>query len=166
MQLMSVLAIVSEILCYCKVKSFNLNFQQALCHLRLLITTACDLYLVSGHRVQGKAWRTFTLINASLYQIAEGLFCFHFLYNVRNCQISAGCLYYLWGIFLGYCLSSFALINSKWESDELVIATLISLGSVFICFCFAGIHFKWKPFPHSSHCIVFISTWALMLDTS
>lgn len=66
---------------------------------------------------------------------------------------------------MGYCLSSFALLNSKWESDELVIATLISLGSVFICFCFAGIHFKWKPFPHSAHCIVFISTRALMLDT-
>lgn len=66
---------------------------------------------------------------------------------------------YFCGLLL---VSSFAPINSKWESDELVIATLISLGSVFICFCFAGIHFKWKPFPQC-RLHQFISVWTLML---
>jgi len=68
---------------------------------------------------------------------------------------------YFNGLFL---VSSFALINSnsKWESNELVIATLISLGSVFICFCFAGINFK-KPFSTQCTPHQFISVWTLML---
>lgn len=66
---------------------------------------------------------------------------------------------YFCGLLL---VSYFALINSKLESDELVIATLISLGSVFICFCFAGINFK-KAF--STQCTLHqcTSVWTLLL---